>query len=102
MIDIIEKLAQKNILVTVSSGMQDAINGYGFRFVPYIKIVKVTNECANGCGENGQNYKGEIHNSNCKWEQREYLLFSDFVEKEDVLNTLSSYLSPPNPPHSNS
>jgi len=91
MIDIIEKLAQKNILVSISSGMQDAVNGYGFRFVPYINIVKVTEECVKGCGEKGQSYRGEIHNSNCKWEQKEYTLFSDFVEKENVSQVLSNY-----------
>ena len=91
MIDIIEKLAQKNILVVVSSGMQDAVNMYGFRFMPHVRIVKITNDCKKGCGEQGQNYMGEIHNNNCTWEQKEYTLFSGFVEKDNVLHVLSNF-----------
>lgn len=79
------------MLVVISSGMKDAVNMYGFRFVPHIKIIKTTYECQRGCGERQQNYKGQIHNSNCRWEKKELTIFSDFVEKDEVLQVLSNY-----------
>ena len=91
-LDVVEKLAEKNILVTISSGIKDVVNGYGLRFVPHIKVVKVTQECVKGCGEHNQNYRGEIHNGNCKWRQKENTLFFGFAEKEDVLLILSNYI----------
>ena len=101
--DLFIELAKLGMLVELTTGYADAINGYGWRLVFWIKIIKqeqICSKCERICKEQGirKEYAAnvKIHNSNCSWDMRETVVYKKdeihFTEKliemvvRDVIN----------------